>query len=88
MYMSIHASGYIDTQLATTVAYLLNTSIERAQRLIDDFRGLDETDAGTLAVVADLIMTSVNSHPASEDVTFAAAPPRRPTRADEGLRQI
>lgn len=70
MYMSIHASGFIDTQLATTVAYLLNTSIEHAQRLINDFRGLDETDAGTLAVVADLIMTSVNSHPAPDDVSL------------------
>lgn len=66
--MSIHASGFIDTQLATTVAYLLNTSVEHAQRLINDFRGLDETDPGTLAVVADLIMTSVNSDPAPDRV--------------------
>ena len=68
--MSIHASGFIDTQLATTVAYLLNTSIEHAQRLINDFRCLDETDAGTLAVVADLIMTSVNSGQASDEVVL------------------
>jgi len=58
--MSIHASGFIDADLATTVAYLLGASVDDAQRLIDGFRGIDETDGSTLAIVVDLIMTSLN----------------------------
>ena len=69
--MSEHASGFFDTQLATTVAFLLQTSIEHAQRLVNDFRGIENADAQTLAVVADLIITSLNGEVLSDDVGTA-----------------
>ncbi len=68
--MSRHAGGFINTQLATTVAYLLNTSIERAQQIINGFRDIDDVDPETLAIVSDLIFTSLHHEPESDQLTF------------------
>ncbi len=72
--MSEHASGFFNRQLDTTVAYLLDTSIESAQKLINDFRTIGETDASTLAIVSDLIVTSMNSTTLSDDVELPSTP--------------
>jgi hypothetical protein len=58
----------IDTELATTVAFLLDTSEEHAQRLISDLSVLNKTDSNEIAVVVDLILKSTNSSAASDNV--------------------
>lgn len=55
-----HSAEFIDTELATTVAYLLDTSEEHAQRLINDLSLLNEADSNKIAIVVDLILRSAN----------------------------
>ncbi|NNF54350.1 MAG: hypothetical protein HKN03_07895 [Acidimicrobiales bacterium] len=70
--MSSHAGGFIHTHLATTVAYLLNTSVQRAQDIINGFRDIDDVDPETLAVVSDLIFTALHHEPASDEIQLSA----------------
>lgn len=66
--MADHSAEFIDTELATTVAYLLDTSEEHAQRLISDLSLLNEADGTKIAVVVDLILESANRGVLSDDV--------------------
>ena len=66
--MSIHAAGFTSGKLSTTVAYLLDTSEVHAQWLIDVLHTFAETDSETMAVVVDLILTSLNGHIPSDEL--------------------
>ena len=72
MQMSNQAGGFLHTQLAATVAFLLNTSEERAQNLINGLRHINDVDSETLAVVSDLIITSLHHSPDSDDIDISA----------------
>lgn len=66
--MSNHAAGFTCGKLATTVAYLLDTSEVHAQWLIDVLHTFANTDSETMSVVVDLVLTSLNGQIPSDDL--------------------
>lgn len=68
--MTEHGAEFISSQLATTVAYLLDTSVDHAEQLIDTLLRLPETDPGRVALVVDLILARQDLWTAGDEVVL------------------